>query len=183
LDKLLRLGIPVYYNEPRRLPDIARAIEQLGRLAGTDAIALPAAQAFLARVAEMRRRYVGRAPVPLFFQIWDQPLLTVNGEHLITDVIRLCGGRNLFAGLAPLTPEVSTEAVLAADPEAIIGVTDEAGQAANLDAWKQWPRLRAVARGNLFVIDSDLISRNTPRILDGAEQLCEHLDAARAKRK
>ncbi|MGP1683317.1 MAG: cobalamin-binding protein, partial [Giesbergeria sp.] len=182
LDKLLRLGIPVYYNEPRRLPDIARAIEQLGRLAGTEAVALPAARAFLARVAELRRRYAGRAPVTLFYQIWDQPLLTVNGEHLISDVIRLCGGRNVFAGVKPLTPEISTEAVLAADPEAIGGVTAEAGQAGNLDAWKQWPRLRAVARGNLFVIDSDLISRNTPRILDGAEQLCEHLAAARARR-
>ncbi|MGP1678761.1 MAG: cobalamin-binding protein [Burkholderiales bacterium] len=182
LDKLLRLGIPVYYNEPRRLPDIARAIEQLGRLAGTEAVALPAARAFLARVAELRRRYAGRAPVTLFYQIWDQPLLTVNGEHLISDVIRLCGGRNVFAGLKPLTPEISTEAVLATDPEAIGGVTAEAGQAGNLDAWKQWPRLRAVARGNLFVIDSDLISRNTPRILDGAEQLCEHLAAARARR-
>ncbi len=183
LDKLLRLGIPVYYNEPRRLPDIARAIEQLGRLAGTEAVALPAARAFVARVAELRRRYAGRAPVTLFYQIWDWPLLTVNGEHLISDVIGLCGGRNVFAGLKPLTPEISTEAVLAADPEAIGGVTAEAGQAGNLDAWKQWPRLRAVARGNLFVIDSDLISRNTPRILDGAEQLCEHLAAARARRK
>ncbi len=183
LDKLLRLGIPVYYNEPRRLPDIARAIEQLGRLAGTEAVALPAARAFVARVAELRRRYAGRAPVTLFYQIWDWPLLTVNGEHLISDVIGLCGGRNVFAGLKPRTPEISTEAVLAADPEAIGGVTAEAGQAGNLDAWKQWPRLRAVARGNLFVIDSDLISRNTPRILDGAEQLCEHLAAARARRK
>lgn len=183
LDKLLRLGIPVYYNEPRRLPDIARSIEQLGRLAGTEAVALPAARAFVARVAELRRRYAGRAPVTLFYQIWDQPLMTVNGEHLISDVIRLCGGRNVFAGLKPLTPEISTEAVLAADPEAIGGVTAEAGQAGNLDAWKQWPRLRAVARGNLFVIDSDLISRNTPRILDGAAQLCEHLAAARARRK
>ena len=182
LDKLLRLGIPVYYNEPRRLPDIARAIEQLGRLAGTEAVALPAARAFVARVAELRRRYAGRAPVTVFYQIWDQPLLTVNGEHLISDVIGLCGGRNVFAGLAPLTPEISTEAVLAADPEAIGGVTAEAGQAGNLDAWKKWPRLQAVARGNLFVIDSDLISRNTPRILDGAGQLCEHLAAARARR-
>lgn len=182
LDKLLRLGIPVYYNEPRRLPDIARAIEQLGRLAGSEAVALPAAQAFVARAAELRRRYAGRAPVTLFYQIWDRPLMTVNGEHLISDAIRLCGGQNVFAGLKRLTPEISTEAVLAADPEAIAGVTAEAGQAGNLDAWKQWPHLQAVARGNLFVIPSDIISRNTPRILDGAQELCQHLDAARARR-
>ena len=183
LDKLLLLGIPVYYNEPRRLADIARAIEQLGRLAGTETVALPAARAFVARVAELRRRYAGRAQVTVFYQIWDQPLMTVNGDHLISDVIRLCGGHNVFAGLKLLTPEISTEAVLAADPEAIGGVTAEAGQAGNLDGWKKWPHLRAVARDNLFVIHADLLSRNTPRILDGAQQLCEQLDAARAKRK
>jgi iron complex transport system substrate-binding protein len=180
---LLQLGIPVFYNEPRRLPDIARAIEQFGLLAGTEAVALPAARAFAARVAELRRRYAGRAPVSVFYQIWDQPLMTVNGEHLISDVVRLCGGQNVFAGLKPLTPEISIEAVLAADPEAIAGMSAEAGQAGNLDQWKRWPRLQAVARGNLFVIDADLISRNTPRILDGAEQLCEQLAAARARRK
>lgn len=183
LDKLLRLGIPVYYNEPRRLPDIARSIEQLGRLAGTEAVALPAAHAFVARAAELRRRYAGRAPVSLFYQIWDHPLLTVNGEHLISDVIGMCGGRNPFAGLGPLTPEISIEAVLAADPEAIAGMGTGADQAGSLQAWKRWPRLQAVERGNLFVIDSDLISRNTPRILDGARELCEHLVTVRARRK
>jgi iron complex transport system substrate-binding protein len=183
LEKLLQLGIPVFYNEPRRLPDIARAIEQFGLLAGTEAVALPSARAFAARVEELRRRYADRAPVSVFYQIWDQPLMTVNGEHLISDVIRLCGGQNVFAGLKPLTPEISIEAVLAADPEAIAGMSAEAGQAGNLDQWKRWPRLQAVARGNLFVIDADLISRNTPRILDGAEQLCEQLAAARVRRK
>ncbi|MFH1044071.1 MAG: cobalamin-binding protein [Pseudomonadota bacterium] len=183
LDKLLRLGIPVFYNEPRRLADIARAIEQLGRLAGTESVALPAASAFAAGAAALRRRYTGRSPVTVFYQIWDKPLMTVNGDHLISDVIGLCGGHNVFADLKPLTPEISMEAVLAADPEAIGGVTAEPGQAGNLDLWKKWPRQKAVARGNLFVISSDLISRNTPRILDGAEQLCEHLDAARARRR
>ncbi|MHB8667463.1 MAG: cobalamin-binding protein, partial [Burkholderiales bacterium] len=89
---------------------------------------------------------------------------------------------NVFAGLQPLTPEISTESVLAADPEAIAGVSAEPGQAGNLDQWKRWPRLRAVARGNLFVIDSDIISRDTPRILQGAAQLCADLAAARQRR-
>jgi iron complex transport system substrate-binding protein len=183
LDKLLHLGIPVFYNEPRRLADIARSIEQLGRLAGTEGVAMPAARAFEARAAELRRLYAGRAPVTVFFQIWDKPLMTINADHLISDVIRLCGGQNVFAGLKSLTPEISTEAVLAADPEAIVGSTGEAGQAESLQLWKKWPRLNAVARGNLFSIDSDLISRNTPRVLDAAQQLCAQFDAARARRK
>jgi len=182
LEKLLHLGIPVYYNETHRLTDIARAIDQLGRLAGTEAVAHPAARAFLGRAAELRARYAGRPPVTVFFQIWEQPLLTVNGEHLISDVISLCGGQNVFAGLKPLTPEVSAEAVLAADPEAIVGVTAEAGQPEDVSRWKPWPRLRAVARGNLFTLGSDTISRNTPRILEGARELCERLAAARVRR-
>jgi iron complex transport system substrate-binding protein len=183
LDKLLRLGIPVFYNEPRRLADIARAIEQLGRLAGSETVALPAARAFRARAAELQRRYAARPPVTLLFQIWDKPLMTVNADHLISDVIRLCGGENVFAGLKPLTPEISTEAVLTADPEAIVGVSAEPGMTGNLEPWKKWTRLQAVARGNLLFIHSDLISRNTPRVLDGAQHLCEQLDAVRAKRR
>ncbi len=156
---------------------------RLGRLAGTEAIASPAARAFAARAADLRQRYAGRAQVAVYYQIWDKPLMTVNGDHLISDVIRLCGGHNVFGRLKSLTPEISTEAVLAADPEAIGGMTAEAGQAGNLDAWKNWPRLKAVARNNLFVIHADVISRNTPRILDGAQQMCEQLDAARARRR
>ena len=182
LEKLLRLGIPVFYNEPRRLPDIARAIEQFGRLAGTEAVALPAAHAFLARLAELRQRYAGRAPVRVFYQVWEQPVMTINGEPLISHVIKLCGGENVFAGLKSLTPEISTEAVLAADPEAIVGVRAEPGQPGNLEQWKRWPRVLAVARDNLFAIDPDLISRDTPRILQGAAQLCADLATARARR-
>ncbi|MBE0613557.1 MAG: cobalamin-binding protein [Burkholderiales bacterium] len=183
LDKLLRLGIPVYYNEPRRLPDIARAIEQLGRLAGTEDVARQAAQEFAGRLADLRRRYASRAPVTLFYQIWDKPLMTVNGAHLISDVIRLCGGRNVFSALKVLTPVISTEAVLAADPEAIGGGSAEPGGTRELDGWKKWSRLTAVARGNLFLIHADIISRNTPRILDGAQHMCEALDKVRAKRR
>ena len=183
LEKLLQLGIPVFYSEARRLSDIASGIEQLGRLADTQTVALRTAGAFMERAAELRQRYAGRAPVTVFYQIWDKPLMTVNADHLISDVIRLCGGKNVFADLKPIAPVIATEDVLAADPEAIGGTTAEVGQAGDLDGWKSWPRLKAVAGGNLFVIHSDLISRDTPRILAGAEQMCEQLEAARAKRK
>lgn len=182
LNMLLQLGIPAFYNEPRRLPDVAQAIEQLGRLAGTEAVALPAAHAFTAQQSELRTRYAKRAPVTVFYQLWEKPLMTVNGEHLISDVIRLCGGRNVFADLKPLVPLISTEAVLAADPEAMVGATAEVNTRGDLDNWKNWPRLRAVARDNLIIIHTDLLNRHTPRILEGARQMCEQLEAARAKR-
>jgi iron complex transport system substrate-binding protein len=182
LDMLLQLGIPVFYNEPHRLNDIAGSLERLGRLAGTDAVALPAARAFLARASELRARYAGRPPVRVFYEVWDRPLLTINGNQIINDVITLCGGQNVFADLKPLVPPVSIEAVLEADPEVIAAATAEPNMRDNLDNWKVWPRVLAVKRDNLFVIHTDLISRHTPRILEGAQQMCENLDKARAKR-
>lgn len=181
LNALLQLGIPAFYNQPNRLADIGRGIERFGRLAGTESVALPAVRAFAAREAELRARYAGRSPVSIFFQIWERPLMTVNGDHLISDVIRLCGGRNVFGDMRPLASSVSTEAVLEADPDAIGGTTGEVNTTGRIDQWNQWPRLKAVARGNLFVIPSDLISRHSPRILDGVQQMCEYLEAARAR--
>ncbi len=180
LEKLLSLGIPVYYNEPRRLEGVATSIEQFGRIAGTEAVATKAARAFMARVADLRARYAGLPPVPLFYQIWKNPLMTVNGSHIISDVIALCGGRNIFAELKPLAPSIAEEAVLAADPE-VIGTAAADPKDDGLDRWRKWRQLKAVQRGNLFVLHPDQISRHTPRILDGAQQICEHLGAARAK--
>lgn len=182
LDKLLRLGIPVFYSQSHHLSDVARSLEKLGRLAGTEAIASTVAGAFLAREAELRERYAARPPVRVFYQIWEKPLMTVNNDHLISDVIRLCGGQNVMGELKQLVPVISTEAVLEADPEVIAGATAEPDMRGDLDNWKAWPRLLAVKRDNLFVIPTDLISRQTPRILDAAQQLCEDLDKARAKR-
>jgi iron complex transport system substrate-binding protein len=182
LDVLAALGLPVYYNQPRSLDEIARTLERFGELAGTRSTADAAARAFRQRLAALRARYRGRDTVTVFHQIWDQPLMTVNGEHLISQVLALCGGRNVFGDLPPLVPHVSIEAVLDADPEVIGAAGTGSAAQAGLGPWFGWPRLRAIARGNVYVIDPDLISRHSPRILDGAEQLCAALDAARARR-
>jgi iron complex transport system substrate-binding protein len=93
-------------------------------------------------------------------------------------VIDLCGGRNIFAGLPALVPRVSLEAVLAANPEAIVTASDRSAAEA-LANWSNWQQLRAVRDGNLVVIPSDDISRPTPRLLKGARRLCAQLDRIR----
>ncbi|CAI08203.1 probable substrate-binding periplasmic (PBP) ABC transporter protein [Aromatoleum aromaticum EbN1] len=182
LDKLAALGIPVFLNEPRTLDDVARSLETFGRLAGSEQAGHDAAELFRARRTELARRYAKRPPVPLFYQIWDDPLMTINDEHLISDVIRLCGGRNVFGALAQLAPAIGVESVLAADPEAIVASGMGDARPEWLDRWKRWPGLAASRAGNLYFVPPELIQRHTPRILDGAAQLCEFLDAARAKR-
>ena len=185
LDRLRAFGIAVYYSEPKKLADIPRALTDLGKLAGTEPAARNAAAAFEARADRLRRSFAGRSKVPVFLQIWSTPLLTVNGEHLISEVVRLCGGSNIFADLAPLVPTVSAEAVIAAHPEAIVTTRDTptADGAEELAVWQKLTRLPATSNHNLIVLDSDTISRQSPRILEGAEALCDRLESVRARRK
>ena len=182
LDKLAALGIAVYVNEPRSLDDVARSLERLGFLAGSEETGRAAAEAFRARRNELAARYGRRAKVRMFYQIWDRPLMTVNDEHLISDAIRLCGGENVFGALTQLAPTVGIESVLAADPEVIVASGMGEARPDWLDQWKRWPRLAATVADNLYFIPPELIQRHTPRILDGAAQLCEFLDQARARR-
>ena len=182
LDRLTALGIPVYVNEPRSLEAVAQSLEHFGRLAGSEPAANAAATAFRQRQAALAARYRERPPVRLFYQIWNQPLMTINDEQVISDAIRLCGGVNVFGGLTQLAPSISTEAVLAADPEAIVASGMADSRPEWLDQWKRWPSLKATAAGNLFFIPPDLIQRHTPRLLDGAERLCAQLEQVRARR-
>ncbi|MBI4755333.1 MAG: cobalamin-binding protein [Betaproteobacteria bacterium] len=182
IEQLRALGLNVFVSEPRRLEDIPAAIERFGALAGSAGAASAIAAQLRARQAQLQARYAARPPVRVFHQIWDQPLMTVNGRHLISDVLRLCGGANVFATLPALSGAVSEEAVLEADPEAIVVATTAAEEARWLAAWRRWPRLTAVVRGNLFAIPADLLHRPTPRVLDGAERLCAALETARGRR-
>lgn len=180
--KLKALGLSVYLAQPDRMADIPAGIEKLGRLAGTDPAAARTATAFRQRLAQLSQRHAKRPAVPLFYQVWHRPLMTVGGGQIISDAIRLCGGDNVFAGLAGLSPAVSVEAVLAADPEAIVASGMGRGDPVGLDDWRRWSRLRATRRGNLFFVPADLMQRPTPRLLEGMAQLCEHLETARSRR-
>ena len=182
LAKLRALGLPLFISQPRKIEDIASNIERFGELAGTSASAAAAARAFRARHAELRSRYANRPPVRTFYQIWNQPLATVNGEQLISNVMQLCGAENIFASLPLLAPTVTLEAVLAANPEAIVASGMDESRPEWLDMWWRWKELTASARGNLFFIPPDIINRHTPRLLDGAQMLCAHMETARGKR-
>jgi len=182
LARLKALGLPLYIDQPQRIDDIASSIERFGELAGSTQVARKAAQAFRNRHAALRMRYAGQSPVRTFYQIWNQPLMTINGEQIIGDVMRLCGAENVFAGLPQLAPVVTVEAVLAANPEAIVASGMGDARPEWLDSWRRWRELPAIARDNLFFVPADFIDRHSTRLLDGAQRLCEHMEAARGKR-
>ena len=180
LEKLRLFNLPVFISEPRRLMDIPDSLIRLSELTGTEEQAKAVSERFNNRLAGLRR-YSVREPVNVFYQIWDRPLMSVNGQHLIGDVIRLCGGRNIFADASALTPRVGVEAVIERAPEVIIVGGMQEQHRNWLQSWERWQQIPAVQNGQLYSIDPDQLQRHTVRILQGAETLCHLLQQARGK--
>lgn len=182
IEALRDLGLPVFSIEPRSFEDVSHTIERLSLLAGTDEEGFAEADRFRQGIAALERQYRDAEPVSVFYQVWDEPLMTVNDEHLIGKVITLCGGVNVFGDLERLVPRISAEAVIGANPEAILagGMGEENRHW--LTRWEAFPSIDATARENLYFIPPSLVQRPTPRMLEGSQLFCEKLDDARAKR-
>ena len=179
IDHLRRLGLPVYVIAAQSFEDIADNLRDFGILTGQMEQGMAAAEAFRERYDQLHSRYAAAAPVSVFYQVWNQPLLTINDQHLIADVIRLCGGVNIFADAGPRLPVVNTETVLRADPDVIIASGMGEERPDWVDQWRRWPSLAATRNDHLFFIPPSLVQRHSTRILDGAELMCGFLQQAR----
>lgn len=180
VEKLISLGLTVFMSEPRYPEDIAKTIQRFGILAGTSDFASKSYEKFIRHYQSLKERYSNKEKVKVFYQIWNTPLMTISGEHLISDIITLCGGENVFSDLKVLTPQISLEYVLATKAEVIVSGGMGKARPEWLDDWKSWPALPAVKDKHLYFVDPALMQRVGPRILRGADKLCEILDKARA---
>lgn len=184
--RLERLGIPVWVSEASRLADIARLLRGVAVLGGDAAAGEQAAGAFERALRDLQQRHVTlpakQAPLRVFYEVWHQPLLTVNGAHMISDAITLCGGENVFARVPVLTPAVSIESVLAARPQIVLGGGSANGEADFVSRWRRMP-LAALRAIPAQYIAPDSIQRQSPRIIDGIRAICAHLDTARARQE
>ena len=178
IDSVRRLGVPVFVSEPRTLDDVARSLERLATLTGRDGAT--AAASFTAKVAALRAQYADRAPVRVFYQVWATPLMTLSGRHVISEAITVCGGRTVFAELVPIAPQVSMEAVVAADPQLIITAEPGARAGDALAMWQRFPTLAATRRGQFVTLDADRMNRHGPRLADEIAVLCAAIDRTRA---
>jgi len=183
LEQLARLGIPIFYSEPKKVDQVADTLVRFGQLLATEPAANAAAAGFRARIAALATRYSGRPVVRVFYQIWDKPLYTLNGKQIVSDAIRLCGGENIFADLKVVAPSVSMEAVLQENPEAIFGGDQHDPADAGLNIWKPYKTMLAVQRGNMFTLGGELLTRAGPRMTLGVADMCEKLELARQRRK
>ncbi|HEY5808001.1 MAG TPA: cobalamin-binding protein [Povalibacter sp.] len=177
IDRVRSLHINVVVIRTYNLAEIGAGVREIGRIAHSESLAMAAATAFETDIAMLRQQFSARPAVDVFLQINDRPLYTVNGKQVMSEVLALCGGRNVFGSLSDLAPQVGVEAVIAANPGAIVS-TGDSGPAA-LDQWRKWPQLRAVAAGNLFSLPADDLSRPTLRLAQGARAMCRTLETAR----
>ncbi|MDN5934604.1 MAG: helical backbone metal receptor, partial [Nitrosospira sp.] len=181
IEKLEKLGLTVFVTEAARLEDVSRLLRMIGKLAGTSTQAEPAARAYEAELQQIKRSHGGRQQIRVLHLIWSQPLMTVNGNHIISDIIDICGGANVFASASSLTPVVSEESLLEADPQAIISsISLEFAEVGARERLRRLPRLGAVRSNHLFFVHPDLIHRPTPRMLQAAKTVCAQLEGVRS---
>lgn len=185
IKQLIDLNLNVYISSPEDLEAIPHTVENLGKLAGTYDYAKQQSHKFRDELIDIINEYSKRSSVAVFYEIWNQPLFTINGQHVMSKVIEICGGQNVFADLPILSPEVSIEAVISTNPDVIIasgivsGSKNDDQRPPWLDDWLQWPTIKAARNNHLYHIPPDLIHRQTFRILQGTRILCEQLQGAR----
>jgi iron complex transport system substrate-binding protein len=178
VDRLRSLGIDVLMVRTNSPGDVADALESFGRLAGTEPEARAAAARLRADLESLRREYAATDPVRVFVEIDEDPVYTVSGSHLISQIVSLCGGENVFGELEGVAPAVDLEAVVARDPEIIVSTVGEGDPAAR---WSRWSSMTAVRLGLIFPLPPDELTRPSPRIVTGARAVCSALAEGRRR--
>jgi len=181
VDELRQAGYEVEVVRTRSLADISATLVRIGELAGTLPEAREVATNFTAALQDLADRYRDTAPIRVFYQVSKRPLYTVGGDHYASELIALCGGRNVFADIGELAPAIDVEAVVDRDPEVMLA-GDDAGKDA-FSEWDRWPSIAANRYGNRFLLPADELSRPTPRVLVAGVAICESLQTARERRQ
>lgn len=177
---LTEAGLTVVALEPATLENIYANLQLVGQLTGHP-------QEAEAIVADMRRRaeavQAKIAAVPaserpsIFYEVWDEPLMTAGPHTFIGQLIELAGGRNIFAGVQEDWPQVSPEVIVQANPVVILGPTShaEALAAAQIKNRPGWANIAAVQNNRIYLLDQDMVSRPGPRLIIVLEEIARAL--------
>jgi len=180
IDELRKTGYRVEPIRSRGLADVSSAMLRIGALTGRSTEARAAAAEFENGLEALRENNAGNPPISVFYQVSARPLYTINREHYVSELIEVCGGKNIFDDLEELAPAISVEAVVDRNPEVMLASTD-AGDDAFVE-WQRWPAIAANLYGNQFLLPADEIARATPRLILAGGALCLALQRARFNR-
>lgn len=178
LERISGDGVALYVTEARLLTDISRHLREIGKLAGTDVVAERATADFDEHLQRLRMNYAGGDVVDVFVEIWHRPIFTVGDQHLLTDVLRTCGARNVLGDYPLLAGPIPLENILSARANVILSIAGMKA-AANHDRWQKLLPVSERANVAVITLSPDLLTRATPRILNGTELLCARLQQLR----
>ena len=179
LDRVRELGFRVEVLTPRTLDDVAEHLERIGEWTGHGVKAEAAAAEYRQQLAGLRQSYAGVEKITVFYQVSAQPLYTITNRQFTGQIIELCGGQNVFGSLNELAPVVSPEAVVAADPRVILTGNEQAKDVIAL--WSRWPTMQVIGKSGVIGVDARLTARASPRLMEGARQVCDALDRVRSE--
>jgi len=179
IKRLKELGFHVQLFEVTTLDDIPNRIEQLGKLAGNPSQAQQTAQKLRATLNHVRQTYQHRTPITSFYQIWHQPIITMNGEQFISQAIAACGATNSYHDLPKLTASIGLESLFKRNPQLFLLGGQASFQQDWLAFWQQYPNLQAVKHGQIYLLNNNHYQRPTARLINALESLCKKVDQAR----
>lgn len=165
----------IFYSNPVSLNDIPKEIKQLGILLNTQSKANKEAKALETILKQTQQTYLNIPPKRYFYQIWNRPLMTVNGQQFISQGLALCGGKNIFAQLKTLAGEVNLESVMTRNPQVILLGGERNIQDNWVNFWKQYPFIKAVKQQHIYKINADQLQRPTARFIRYLPQVCQKL--------
>lgn len=180
LEQLERLGLNIIYSKPNQIIDVAHELRHFGKVLGKSAQAEKVAKAFEQRLQLLTQRYQNKPPVQVFYQLWSNPMMTINQHTWLHQLLTICQGRNVFANNVTEYPHISIENVVVAQPEIIIIPNEKSAQKQPEIDWQKWPEIPAVKANAFIAVNADLLHRFSTRMLDGVESMCNKIDDVRS---
>jgi iron complex transport system substrate-binding protein len=184
VDRLAELGVPSFIINPKNLQEVIRSIRKISQVIGAQAAAAHLTRQMSERIRQVQKSVAGSSSPRVFIQIGVEPIVSAGRGTFIDVLIKLAGGTNAAGEMAGY-PHLNLEQVFVARPE-IIFITSMARQGSFAEVkrfWQKWPGLPAVENERIYIIDSDLCDRPSPRIVEGLEILARKIHPERFKKK
>jgi len=179
IEQMEKMGLNIIYSHPKKIEDVAQELQKLGKHTGHEVQAEMVAERYLHRLKKLRQQYANIAPLKVFYQLWPNPMRTINKDTLINQLIEVCQGQNVFADNPTPYPQIGIENVIVAQPELIILPDENSNKAQPVIDWHKWPEIPAAKQNRFIRVNADLMHRFSTRMLDGIEDMCKKIDAFR----
>lgn len=173
LELLEDRGIPFVILATRTIDDVMKDVRLIGILTGHVEEANELADDLQDRVEAVEAKTLADGVVKPRVYLEYYPYWTYGPGSFGNDLIALAGGINIAENTSSEYPMVTSEFVIAQDPEVIVYtigyMTTTTGE--EIASRPGWDEITAVSDGSIYSMDDNLVSRYGPRIVDGLEEL------------